>query len=53
MSGDRYIATDAGIVYILKQVPFTSPGNWILMSQGGVTTINGYDGVVVLDTDNI
>lgn len=38
---------------MLRAVPFTSPSNWILLSQGGVTSINGEDGVVVLDSDDV
>jgi hypothetical protein len=34
-------------------VPFTSAGNWILLTQGGVTSVNGLQGVVSLSTDDI
>ena len=53
MKGDRYIGTDSGAVYILKDDPFTSPSNWVVLSQGGVTSVNGADGVVAIDTDDI
>jgi hypothetical protein len=53
VQGDRYIASDSGYVYVLKQEPFTSLQNWVLMSQGGVSQVNGQTGVVVLSTDDI
>jgi len=53
IQGDRYLATDTGVVYMLKNIPFTSPSNWILLNQGGVQRVNGYDGQVVLNTDDV
>ncbi len=51
--GDRYIASDTGIVYVLKQNPFTSLQNWIVVNQGGVISVNGQTGAVALTTDEV
>lgn len=51
--GDQYIATDSGSIYILKDNPFTTVGNWVLLTQGGVTSVNGLQGVVALSTDDV
>jgi hypothetical protein len=51
VAGDQYIAQDTGFIYILGAVPFTSPSNWIQLTQGGVISVNGAQGVVVLSAD--
>ena len=51
--GDQYIATDTGYIYILKEVPFTSGSNWVLLTQSGVTSVNGLQGIVSLSSDDI
>ena len=53
ITGDQYITTDTGSIYILKATPFTTAGNWVLLTQGGVTSVNGLQGVVSLSSDNI
>jgi hypothetical protein len=53
VTGDQYIATDSGSIYILKDNPFTTTGNWVLLTQGGVMSVNGLQGVVSLSTDDV
>ena len=51
--GDRYIATDSGLQYVLVADPYTLGGNWVLLSTGGVNSVNAQTGIVSLTTDDI
>ena len=51
--GDRYIAVDTSFQYILSANPYTNNTKWILLSPGGVDSINTKTGIVLLDTSDI
>lgn len=51
--GDRYIATDTALIYILVDEPYTTNANWLLLSSGGVDSVNGLVGTVLLTTSHI